>query len=343
MSRSENRLTPGVVSHAHRSAWKTLLSFLRSRMGPSRISALYLTVLLVLLFGVWIPETYLTITTFRSILNNQAITAIIAIGLVAPLAAGLFDLSIGFIVGTAAILVAWAQVDQGVAWWLTPVLGLAIGLTAGFVNGVLVIKARIDSFIATLGVGSILGGFILAISGNQQIVGLDPSFSRIASTQVLGLTLPVYLALALAIALWYLIEHTPAGRRIHATGGGLEAARLSGVNVNRYILGALLISGSFAAIGGVLVTARVSAGSPGIGPPFLLPAFAAAFLGATQVRPGHFNVWGTVLALILLGVGAHGLALGTQVDWASGLFEGTALLIAVGATRYQRRRFHTDD
>jgi ribose transport system permease protein len=305
-------------------------------LSPRRISALYVFAVIFVVFSLWVPDTFLTASTWRSLLDSQAETALLAVGLVIAISAGSFDLAIGAELGMGSILVAWLLVNHGVALVPAILLTVLAGGLIGLGNGLLVVRARIDSFIATLGVSSVLLALIAWISGSEQILGLSNSFQNIATTQFLGVTLAVYIMLAVALIVWYVLERTPVGRRVYATGGNIEAARLAGVRTSLVVTGALVACGAIAALSGILVTASLGAGDPTIGPPYLLPAFSAAFLGSTQFRSGRFNVWGTVVAVYVLAAGVKGLQLAGAPIWIPDLFNGVALLLAVGVARYQR-------
>jgi len=310
---------------------------LRSALSLRRVSALYVLVALIAIFSIWVPDTFLTTTTLKTLLAQQAITAIVAIGLVLPLAAGVFDLSIGLVLGLGAIVVAWmlGVHDHGVV--VSIAFTLLAGVLVGVLNGLLVTKVRIDSFIATLGMSACLTAVIAWISGEQLIIDLPDGFTAISSTEVAGIVLPVFYLFALAVLLWFVLEHTPAGRRIYATGGGVDAARLAGVRTSRVIFGCFVASAVIASLAGVLQTASIGTGDPHVGPSYLLPAFAAAFLGSTQIKPGRFNVWGTILAVYVLATGVKGLQLAGAPFWIPDLFNGVALLLAVGLAGLPRR------
>ncbi len=299
------------------------------------ISAIYVFLVIFVVFSIWIPHTFLQESAWKALLEGQAVTAMLAVGLVIPLSAGAFDLAIGAELGFGGIFVAWLLVNQGVTVVPAIVLTLLAGMLVGAANGLLVVKARIDSFVATLGVSSILLAVIAWVSNSQQIISLPQGFQNIAGTQLLGVTLPVYLMLAVAGLAWYVLERTRLGRRIYATGGNIEAARLAGVRTSAVLVGSLIACGMIAAFAGILTSANLGTGDPTIGPPYLLPAFAAAFLGSTQFRGGRFNVWGTVIAVYVLAVGVMGLQLAGAPIWIPSLFNGAALLLAVGLAKYQ--------
>jgi ribose transport system permease protein len=302
------------------------------------ISAVYVGIGFLILFTIWVPDLFWTQTTWKTLIGEQAIVAIVAVGLVVPLAAGVYDLSIGMAVGLGSMMVAWLIGDQGMA--IVPAILIAVlaGCGVGVINGIMVTRFNIDSFIATLAMTSVLTAVVVAISNGEQIIGLPASFSDIAATEgPFGVTLPFWIMLGVAVVAWYLLEHTPPGRRTYATGGNADAARLTGVRTRLVIVVALIVGSAVAAFAGVLVTARSGASAPDVGAGYLLPAFAAAFLGSTQIRNGQFNVWGTVLAVYVLAIGVKGLQLAGAPIWLPDMFNGVALAVAVGMARWRRR------
>lgn len=295
----------------------------------SRLSGVYVWAATIVVFAIAIPDTFLTTTTANGIVGDQAITAILALGLLGALSAGSFDLSVGQNLGFSAVLCGWLTVHAS----LSPVLGvlvtLAAAATIGAVNGVLIVYVGVDSFIATLGMSSVLLALAQIVSSNHFIGPLPKSLQTFANWQQFGVSGFTVYAVVLAVMAWVLLEHTAAGRRTAATGAGRDAARLAGIPTSRYRFVTLVLCGLFAGFAGVLVAAKTGAVSPTIGPEYLLPAFAACFLSATQFKPGRFNVWGMVLALMLLGTGVAGFdLLGGQV-WIGNLFTGVALVAAV--------------
>ncbi len=301
------------------------------------ISAIYVFILLFIVFSLWVPTTFLRPQTWSALLDSQAVTAVVAIGLVVALSAGAFDLAIGAEVGFGSITLAWLLVRVGVPEVPALILAVGAGAIVGLVNGLLVVRARIDSFIATLGMSSILLALIAWVSNSQQILGLPQSLVTIGLTKIGGITLPVFVMLAVALLVWYLLEKTPLGRRVYATGGNIDAARLAGINVSAVVVGALVVCGAVSSLGGVMISSRLGTGDPTLGPSYLLPAFSAAFLGSTQFKGGRFNVWGTVVAVYVLATGVLGLQLAGAPIWIPDLFNGLALLIAVGLAKFQGR------
>jgi ribose transport system permease protein len=315
-------------------------------LAPRNISAAYLLVALIVLFGYLRPDTFLTRTTFTSILSDQALTALVAVGLIAALATEQFDLSLAGGMALASVTSASLAATHGQSTAVSIGATLAIGVLVGVMTGLLVTRVNISSFIATLGMGSVLVGLANAVSNQQDIIGLPSTFVSLGDAQLAGVRVVVWICLAVVIAVWFFLEHTPWGRQMYAVGGNLEAARLNGLRVDLLRVLALAISSSAAALAGTLSTAGVTAGSSQTGPAYLLPAFAAAFLGSTQIKPGRVNVWGTVLAVFTLAVGIKGLQLVGAPFWLSDFFNGAALLVSVGLASNElnlRRRRRSED
>jgi ribose transport system permease protein len=319
-------------------AWQTpsRRERLKRAMSFRNASALYIFVLLFVVFSLWEPATFLTSQTWRLLLDNQAITAMAAIALVVPLSAGVVDLAVGSEVGMAAILVAWLLARHGLPVPLAIGLTLVAGIAIGVAISLLIVRAHIGSFIATLGMSSVLLAIIDWVSGSQQILNLGSGFQAIATDTLFGITYPVYVLALISLLVWYFLERTRSGRRVYATGGNAEAARLAGVRTSRVILLAAVSCGVITAIAGILESAQLATGDPTISTSYLLPAFAAAFLGSTQFRGGRFNVPGTLVAVAVLAVGVQGLELAGAPVWLPNLFDGTALLLAVGFAQIQK-------
>ncbi len=299
------------------------------------ISAIWIFIIILIVFSIWTPQTFLTAGVWRSLLDAQAVTALAAMAALIPLVAGVFNLAIGAEVGFAGILAAWFLAKAGLPVGLQIPLVLLCGAAIGLISGLIVTRAKIDSFIATLGMSSILLAGIAWVSNSQQILNLGDVFRYIAITQWFGITLPVYILVVVAFIAWYVLERTPVGRRMYATGYNPDGARLAGVRIERLQIGSLMAGGVIAALAGILLTSRINAGDPTVGPSLLLPALSAVFLGSTQFKGGRFNVWGTVIAVYVLAAGIKGLQLVGMPQWINDLFNGLALLVAVGLSRWE--------
>jgi ribose transport system permease protein len=235
-------------------------------------------------------------------------------------------------------LIAWLQ---GHGWnaVLSVVVTVLTGAAIGAVNGMIVTRLHVSSFIATLGMSSILlAGAFWITNGRTIVSGFSAQFLEAGRKQPFGIPLPVFYLLGVALILWYVLEYTPIGRYFYASGANPVASRLAGLQVDRLIFQSLVISGGLAALAGVILTAKLGVASPDVGSPYLLPAFSAAFLGSTQIRPGRVNVLGTLVAVYLLAIGVKGLELGGSPPYVDDLFNGVALITAVAlAARTSRR------
>lgn len=257
-------------------------------------------------------------------------TAIAAIGVLVAFACGAFDLSVGAVLGLGVVMVTWLQADAGWPAWLAIIGALGVGIVIGVANGLIVTRLRVNSFIATLAMASIVEAVIYGVTDGRQIVGsMSESFLRIGQSQPFGVPAPIFFMVAIALLAWVVLEHTPVGRLIYAVGSNAEAARLSGVKTNRYLFGSLVASAALATTAGIVFAAKIGSASLTAGPPYLLPAFAAVLLGTTQFRPGRANVAGTILAIFLVATGSKGLQLMGVPIWVGSLFNGTVLIVAV--------------
>lgn len=307
--------------------------------GPGNIGTVYVLVAMCIYFVVISPDAFGRVDTVKLVLNGAAIVALSALALTVPLAAGLFDLSFAYAMTLSGVTTAYFIVEQGWALWPALAAGLTAALGIGLINCLVVVGLKIDSFIGTLATGSLIIAFTTYVTGGTNLTGpeLTGTFSSIYGTRVLGLILPVYYAIALALALWLLLEHTATGRRLYAVGFNAEAARLAGIKVTRLRLCALLTSSLLAGFAGIVLASSLSSGSVTGGNPYLLSAYATAFLGATQLKRGRFNSWGTICAVIMLQTGISGLALSGAPPWGADMFTGIMLIAALSGTSAQRR------
>ncbi|MEJ3657944.1 ABC transporter permease [Actinomycetes bacterium KLBMP 9759] len=303
-----------------------------------RYGLLGIFVLVVAVFSVLRPDSYFTWQNATSILGNQAITLLLALAVLVPLLVGEFDLSVAAIFGFCQLLVVGLLVRSGMGVVPAVLVAVAAGCLIGAFNGLLVTRFGVSSFIATLGTQTLLGGVALAYSGGQVIHGdLPVAFLSAGQEQVGGVSLVTIYALAVAVLLWFVLARTTLGRRLVATGGNRDAAHLAGVRTHRMIMIAFLVCGALAAVTGVAIAAQLGSGQPLVGPSYLLPAYAGAFLGATTVTPGRFNVWGTVIAVYVLAAGVSGLQQLGVPSWVEYVFNGTALLLSVILSGYAAR------
>ncbi|KOG34564.1 ABC transporter permease [Streptomyces resistomycificus] len=303
---------------------------------------LALTALLFLIFSLALPRTFPTLDTVDSILSNQSIPAVLALAAMVPIVAGAFDLSIGYGLGLAHVTVMQLVVGEGWPWPLACLTVIAGGAVVGVLNGVIVVFGRIDSFIATLGTGSMMYAVTGWITDGGRIVpgpgGLPAAFTDLYDSTFLGLPVPAFYVLVLTVVLWLVLERLPLGRCLYVVGSNPRAADLVGIPTRTYTVYAFAASGLIVGCAGVLLAAQQQIGNPSVGLDYLLPAFVGALLGATAIKPGRPNAIGTVVAVAVLAVGLTGIGQLGADFWTVPLFHGGTLLIAVGLAGYAARR-----
>ena len=209
-------------------------------LSPAKIGGVYVLLLMIVVFSIWVPETFPEADTARQILNNNAIGAMAALTLVVPLSAGVFDISVPNTMTLSGVLSTYAIVNSDQSVVVGVLIGVGVSVLVGVLNGVVVVVAKIDSLIGTLATGFLIQSLVQWRTGSRIISGpeLAGSFQDIArTTWLFDLTLPVYYAMVVALVLWYVLEHTATGRRIYATGFNLEATRLASVRTERMRFG----------------------------------------------------------------------------------------------------------
>ena len=296
--------------------------------------------IVIVVFTAMQPETFATAANWRAILSSQAVTLVLALALMVPLLSGNFDLSVGAVALLSAMVSAGMMFRHD--WNVVVACGfvLGLGLFIGALNGLLVTKFGLNGLIATLGSATIIGGLISWYSNNISIAsGISEKLTNFGTDTTLGVPTLALASGVVAVAVAYVITQTPFGRMLVSIGSSAPAARLVGVRVNGMVLASYVVSGGLAGLGGVMLLAQQGSASPGTsGIGIVLPALAAVFLGASTWSPGQFNVVGTVLGLLLVSVTVSGLTLSGAAPWVNPVCYGGALILAVGASSWFRRR-----
>jgi ribose transport system permease protein len=309
-----------------------------------RFGLLGLLVILWIFFSIMRPESFATIDNFRLILDQKTLVVLLAFAAMMPLIIGRFDLSVAAMMSFSNVLVVGLIVKQGLPAWAAILIAIAVSAFLGLVNGAIVVRFKVDAFVATLGTSSIIDGIANAYSGGRAIQDLEgkipKGFNDITREQFLGIPQAVLIVGVIAVIVGIVLSALPVGRRMYATGGNERAAQLTGIATNLYVIGSFVAAGLLAGIAGVLSGSRLGTATPGSSGSMLLPAFAGAFLGATTIRPGRFNVLGAIIAVYMLAVAVSGLQQMTAPIWLREGFNGTALVVAVAASQWalSRRR-----
>ena len=308
----------------------------------SKYGTLIAMAIMIVFFAVAVPNgAFFTPTNLLSIVNQSALTAIVAFGLTMVLVVGEFDLSIGYAASLAGVLVTGFIANQGFPIVVAVVVTILLGGGMGAVNGVLVTKARVNAVVATLGVGTVLVGLAFGYTAGSPITQLPEEFTWITLARFLGIQNPIWFMLIVGVILWVLLNRTPMGQRIQAVGANPKAAQLAGIRVDRAKIAAFVMAGSCAALTGVLLASILGSGTVSAADGYLMDSFAAVFLGSATLRDGEFHILGTLVGVLVVSVGFNGLALmGTPTFWQY-VFKGGILVFAVAlstiARRYSRR------
>ncbi|TFV95175.1 ABC transporter permease [Leifsonia flava] len=296
----------------------------------SRFAVIGVWILLIILFGLLEPTTFLTLGSFRTIFGSQQALVFLTAALLCTIIVGEFvDLSVASNFGLAAILVTVLNVNYNVLTWVAAVIAIAVSTAVGALNGWLVVKLGVNTIVVTLGMGTFILGIALWISNLTPVSGLPPYFSQIALFKIGGLPVSFYLGVVLMLGFAYILSFTPLGRNMRFVGENREVSRLAGVRVTRVRFGAFTFAGLIAGLGGVISAAATGGFDPAVSQSYLLPVFAATFLGTAILTPGRFNPLGTLIAVYFLATGVLGLQLLGATSWVSSVFYGGVLVIAV--------------
>jgi len=307
------------------------------RRGAGGLAVPGVLVLLFTLFAVMSPQIFFTGTNLRVMITGQAIALLLALAATIPLRAGDFDLSISSVMIMSGVIVG-VLTGHGVSPGVAYLLAIASGVAVALVNALFVVVFGIDGLIVTLGMLTILTGLAGFLADNQIVTTIPEGLQSFVTLPFLGLPLVVWIGWALAVVAWYVFEFTPIGRYLLFVGGNRNSAKLAGLRVTALRFGAFIVAGSLSALAGLLLAGTLGSIDPTSGHAYLLPPFTAAFLGASAIQLGRFNIVGTVTGLYLLAVGITGLQLLGVESWIAEVFNGACLIIAVGFSRLLRAR-----
>jgi ribose transport system permease protein len=307
--------------------------------GLNRYALVLIWVLLALALAVAVPDKFLQPITFYTIFGTQSVLVVLTLALLMPLAVGDFDLSVANTMGMGATLMVVLNGDKyGLPLPVALVITLIVGLAIGWVNALLVVKVGVNAIVATLGMGTLLLGLANWISDSIIQTGIAQVMSKAVNDRFIGLPLSFWYGIVLAAALWYVLAFRPLGRRIRFVGENPDMARLTGVRVERLRSMAFVGSSLMSTLAGILLAGQLGAFQASSATSYLLPTFAAAFLGTTVVNPGRFNPWGCIIAIYFLITGVTGLNLLGLTGWVQDAFYGGALIVAVTLSTIVRKR-----
>lgn len=301
-----------------------------------RYGLIYALVVMAVVYAVLMPSVFPTLRNLQSIVNISAPTLLLGLAITPLLIAGELDLSVAATFGLSAIMTAYLNVELGLPVGWAILLALGTGLAIGVLNAVLIVRLGADSLVVTLGMGSALGGVALAFT-TEPVSGLSAALVRVTNTRVGGFQISVFITIVALLVMYYVWRFTPLGRYLFFVGANRDVAQLSGIAVARIRSGSMIFGSVFAAFAGVVFVGANNAVDPTTGPAYLLPVYAAVFLGSTVLTPGRFNPLGTAIAVVFLQTGTQGLQLLGLTGWIDQLFYGASLVVAVALPSLFRR------
>ena len=307
---------------------------------PQRFAVIGVWILMAAFFAIAIPQTFMTEGAFRAIFGGQQALVFLAAALLVTIIVGEFvDMSVAANFGFAAILLPVLHVSHGWNIWLAIATAIVAATLVGLVNAWLIVKVGVNTIVVTLGMSTVLLGVSLGIANMTSVSGLPGWLSRGLLHSIGGLPLTFYIGLLLMLVFAYVLGFTPLGRNMRFVGANREVSRLAGVRVTRIRMGAFVAAGFIAGLGGVLAASATGGFDPNVANMYLLPMFAAVFLGTAILQPGRFNPIGSLIAVYFLATGVLGLQLLGASAWVSNVFYGGVLVIAVTlSTVISRRR-----
>lgn len=302
-----------------------------------RLSVLGILLLICVVFALGSSE-FLTASNLLNVALQTSIIAIVAIGMTFVIFTAGIDLSVGSMMALCGAIAAGLAVRQGMDTYLSISIGLGIGLFLGAVNGLMIVKGGIPPFVATLSMLAIARGLTLVYTEGRPIAGLDERFIYWGTGQVMGIPLPVIIMIVIAVVAHIVTRYTPFGLHVYSTGGNEETTRLAGISPDRIKLAVYMISGFLAALGGILLTARLWSAQPNAAVGWELDAIAAPVLGGTSLFGGVGSIGGTVIGAFIIGVLSNGLNLMGVPSYYQQVIKGLVFILAVTVDLINKRR-----
>ncbi|NRF96163.1 ribose ABC transporter permease [Paenibacillus frigoriresistens] len=298
------------------------------KVDYQKYGLLFALVLLCCLFSILSP-VFLTQQNILNVLNQTSINAILAIGVTFVILIGGIDLGLGSYVALTGCVAALFAQGGNYPVFIPILAGIGAGLLIGLINGVVITRGRLASFIVTLGMMTIARGISLVVSGGRPISNLSDSFNYIGGGVLFHIPLPILIVIVIFIATYILLSKTTHGRYIYAVGGNDEAARTSGIHINRVKLAAFTLCGGLAGLAGVIQASRITTGQPNIGVGYELDAIAAVVIGGTSLTGGIGRVSGTIIGVMIIGVINNGLDLMNVSSYYQQIIKGLIIICAL--------------
>lgn len=291
---------------------------------------------IIVIFGILRPAAFLTVKNFINISRQMAALTIISIGATMVMVVNEFDLSVGSMAslgGVMAALMAVAGIPVGLCFLLTILICMVIGL----INGYIIAKFKVLSFITTLGISTILDGLIYRLTGGATVFeNIPKSFTWLGTAKIAGIPLLSIIMVLFVLVFAFFMSQTPAGRKMYAIGGGEEASKIAGIPVGKYKILAFVFCAALASGTGIAVASRVGSANTTAGAGYFLQAYAAAYIGCTVSKQGIPNVAGTFVGAAILSILANGLTILQMPSYMQDIITGIIIVVAVIAQKFGR-------
>ncbi len=280
---------------------------------------------------------FLTTRNILNLLRQSAVVGVLSAGMTLIIISGNFDISVGYICGCAGAISA-VLITKGFSFWAVVPVVIVFGAVVGVISGIAVAKFAIPSMIATLGMGQVVNGALLLITGGYPISVKEPVMTYIGKESFLGIPVPIYLFVLAIVFVNFILLKTIVGRHIYAVGGNDETSRLSGIRVDGIKVLVFVLSSILAALSGVILTARVGTATATAGTGYELDAIAAVVIGGTCVSGGEGNAWKTIIGVLFMSVISNSFNLLEVHVYFQYVLKGLIILVAVGFDSYNRKK-----
>lgn len=330
-----NNIPTGMKKNSIEDTRQSLWSQMTSGTMSGVLILLGFYVILLIAFSVLSPY-FMTVRNMLSISSNVAFIGLMAAAGTPLIIAGGLDLSVAAVAGLTGVLIAVLHA-MGLPIWIAVLISMFIAAGIGLVNGMLATKMQLNPFIVTLATMSIITGAALILTGGLTKPLMIDGFNWVGSGRFLGIPVPALLMLSVFIILGFIIKTTHFGRYIYAVGGNEEASKLIGLPVIKVQISLYIISALSGAIAGTMLAAMLGAAAPNAAAPHLLTVIAAVILGGTSLLGGRGSIWGTLIAVLILGTLNNGLTLMDVSSFWQEVTRGVILILAVGLDQVRMR------
>lgn len=275
-------------------------------------------------------DSFLTLSNLLNVLDQVTVLGIMALGMTLVILIGGIDLSVGAVLAVAIMVMSWLGQVLGLPMWAAMLGAIAVGAACGSTTALLVVRAGLPSFIATLAMMSIARGLAYMVTDGAQVSGFAEWFSNLSVIRYGGvLSLTVSCFVVLALVFWFVLKFTVAGRSLYAIGGSSKVAKLAGIRVKGYTSAVYIISGICAALGGIIMTSRLDTAGAGAGVGYELDVIAAVVIGGGSLKGGAGSVVGTIIGVLIIGVLRNGLNLAGISPFVQQVVIGAVIAFAV--------------